>query len=40
MSKAEFINHLTDYLLSEVKTLQGKSKDEQYSFLSDVKEIR
>lgn len=36
MSKAEFINHLTDYLLSEVKSLQSKSKDEQYSFLSEV----
>jgi hypothetical protein len=36
MTKSEFINHLTDYLLSEVKALQGKSKNEQFSFLSDV----
>lgn len=38
MSKTEFINHLTDYLLSEVRALQGKSKEDQYSFLSYVKE--
>jgi hypothetical protein len=36
MTKSEFINHLTDYLLSEVKALQGKSKNEQYSFLREV----
>jgi hypothetical protein len=38
MTKSEFINHLTDYLLSEVKALQGKSKEDQYSFFSFIKE--
>ena len=38
MTKSEFINHQTDNLLSEVKALQGKSKEDQYSFFSFIKE--
>ena len=36
ITKQEFINKLTNYLLSEVSILIGSSKEEQVQFLSEV----